>query len=75
MEELLGVNARRSTSHVDFGVDTSRHDVNEADALEEAEGGDWARQKYRRMFWESISEGEQVSYTVFVATTPNIFSF
>ncbi|KAF9074981.1 eukaryotic mitochondrial regulator protein-domain-containing protein [Rhodocollybia butyracea] len=33
-----------------------RHDVHEADMLEEAERNDPARQRYQRMYWESLPE-------------------
>lgn len=34
----------------------SRHNVYEADALEELEERDAARQRYVRLYWESVSE-------------------
>jgi len=59
MEHLLGVKrnreARRGIS--DEQPDSIRHDVDEADALEEEEKRDRARQKYQRMFWEPVSDG------------------
>lgn len=60
MERLLGVN----TPVVDVFPDEqatpeehlSRRDVNEADTLEEMERRDAARQRYQRLYWESVPE-------------------
>ncbi|TFK56771.1 hypothetical protein OE88DRAFT_1603966, partial [Heliocybe sulcata] len=55
MEKVLGV--------PDVPADTEtarkdRHDVSEADALDEVEGEDVDREKYQRMFWEDVDEGQ-----------------
>jgi hypothetical protein len=47
----------------DEQYDLVRHDVNEADALEEEEKRDRARQKCQRMFWEAIPEGGQEAFS------------
>ncbi|KZT30930.1 hypothetical protein NEOLEDRAFT_1053084, partial [Neolentinus lepideus HHB14362 ss-1] len=36
-----------------------RRDVSEADALDEVEGEDVDREKYQRMFWEDVAEGQE----------------
>jgi hypothetical protein len=61
MEKLLGVqeNEQSEKNLQDDVVDSSRLDVNEADALDQ-EGRRQARQRYQRMYWESIPEGGSV---------------
>lgn len=51
-EELLeSVHTGRNDSH-------DRYDVEEADLQDEVEGNNRARQRYQRLFWESVAEGE-----------------
>ncbi|KAK2461518.1 hypothetical protein APHAL10511_005981 [Amanita phalloides] len=50
MEKLLGVKSRKISD------DWTRHDVHEADILEQDENRDAARQRYQRLYWESIPE-------------------
>ncbi|KAG8219425.1 eukaryotic mitochondrial regulator protein-domain-containing protein [Butyriboletus roseoflavus] len=57
MEHLLGVTEAakqggRPNSH-------DRYDVEEADWQDEAESNNKARQRYQRLFWESVGEGEE----------------
>lgn len=63
MEEVLGVKEHQeSRRHVpDDQYDPVRYNVDEADALEEEEKRDLARQRYQHMFWESIPDGRQAS--------------
>ncbi|KAJ3983296.1 eukaryotic mitochondrial regulator protein-domain-containing protein [Lentinula detonsa] len=61
MERLLGVaefNADPSVAEDAMINEESelRSDVHEADIMEEAEKNDPARQRYQRMYWESLSE-------------------
>jgi hypothetical protein len=58
METLLGVQqeALIRKSRPRNEADESRYDVTEADALEEREGRELARQRYQRLFWESVPE-------------------
>jgi len=76
MEKLLGVEqneiSRRGLEKHE--ADPLRHDVNEADVLSEEEGQDWARQRYRRMYWESIAEGDQVGSSVSFSDMPYLVS-
>jgi len=65
MEKILGVSEskrRQSTVEGEAPVllDQARYDVDAADLLEEEEGRDTAaaRDRYQRMFWESIPEGD-----------------
>jgi hypothetical protein len=76
MEKLLGVEANvKSQGNLDdFEREAPRQDVDAADLLDENEG-DWARQKYRRMFWESIPEGDHVCRLLWFVTTSNWRSF
>ncbi|KAG2118122.1 uncharacterized protein F5147DRAFT_670011 [Suillus discolor] len=40
-------------------IDSDRYDAVEADREDEEAGGfDWARQRYQRMFWETVPEGK-----------------
>jgi hypothetical protein len=64
MEFLLGVSVEdtraRSRSGVSADVEpekTIRYDVDEADALDQDENMQLARERYQRMFWEAIPEG------------------
>lgn len=45
----------------------AREDLYKSDMLEQAENRDFARQKYQRMYWESIPEDGRVSFLL--ATT------
>ena len=72
MEHLLGVteaaNRAESDAHEPLENDVigerersgsnGRYDVHEADLQDEAEGSSRARQRYQRLFWESVAEGE-----------------
>ncbi|KAH7915696.1 eukaryotic mitochondrial regulator protein-domain-containing protein [Hygrophoropsis aurantiaca] len=58
MEELLGV-TQPTSSEQNIHRPDERYDVGEADAQNELEGSDWARQRYQRMFWESVPEGKE----------------
>lgn len=72
MERLLGVTeATRRTEldanglvendHIgesDRPDSNHRYDVQEADLQDEVEGNNRARQRYQRLFWESVAEGE-----------------
>lgn len=72
MEHLLGVTeaAKRTERDVNqllendhTGEDDQpdshdRYDVEEADLQDEVEGDNKARQRYQRLFWESVGEGE-----------------
>ncbi|KAJ4477931.1 eukaryotic mitochondrial regulator protein-domain-containing protein [Lentinula lateritia] len=49
MERILGMETNEATFVL-------RHDVHEADMMEEAEKNDPARQRYQRMYWESLPE-------------------
>ncbi|TFY83511.1 hypothetical protein EWM64_g495 [Hericium alpestre] len=59
MERILGVKieAAHQKSHEDWVL--SRMNVVEADVLDQAEGNDPARARYRRMFWEPVVEGDE----------------
>jgi hypothetical protein len=40
-------------------IHSDRYDAVEADREDEEAGGfDWARQRYQRMFWETVPEGK-----------------
>jgi hypothetical protein len=58
MERLLAVPEFRtaSSSSSELTLEEVRHDVHEADTLEESEQNDPARQRYQRMYWESLPE-------------------
>ena len=72
MERLLGVteapkrveqdaNELLETDHTgksDRPESHNRYDVEEADLQDEVEGNSRARQRYQRLFWESVAEGE-----------------
>jgi hypothetical protein len=73
MEHLLGVPQSKfstfdDSTPVPVQYDTNqqlakiqgdRYDVVEADREDEEAGGfDWARQRYQRMFWETVPEGK-----------------
>ncbi|TFY71175.1 hypothetical protein EVG20_g1822 [Dentipellis fragilis] len=59
METILGVKRDEEVyaSRQDW-MDT-RKDVDAADALDQVESNDPARNRYRRMFWEPVVEGEE----------------
>jgi hypothetical protein len=65
MEFLLGVSGEGDTRaksqsgvYADVGPKkTTRYDVDEADALDQDENMQLARERYQRMFWEAIPEG------------------
>ncbi|KAF8140676.1 TCP-1/cpn60 chaperonin family-domain-containing protein [Boletus edulis] len=72
MERLLGVAeaAKRKEQDNEFLEDgltgksdrpdsDDRYDVEEADLQDEDEGNNRTRQRYQRLFWESVAEGEQ----------------
>ncbi|KAJ4485677.1 eukaryotic mitochondrial regulator protein-domain-containing protein [Lentinula aciculospora] len=62
MEKILGVPQFNAVTLTPEGQETNeemlgmRHDVHEADIMEEAEKNDPARQRYQRMYWESLPE-------------------
>lgn len=59
MEKLLGVNQDQRMRNLALKQgqdDWTRHDVHEADMLEQEENRDAARQRYQRLYWESVSE-------------------
>lgn len=62
MERILGVPQFTADAINTEGMETNeatfvlRHDVHEADMMEEAEKNDPARQRYQRMYWESLPE-------------------
>lgn len=66
MEHLLGVTevAKRTEQDVNELLENEhtrerdRYDVEEADEQDEVEGNNKARQRYQRLFWESVGEGE-----------------
>lgn len=71
MERLLGVTEAEKRMEQDADElfendrtgksdlpDSHRYDVEEADSQDEAEGNNRARQRYQRLFWESVAEGE-----------------
>jgi len=74
MEQILGVPKSKIATTLDDSTpapvqyDTNqqlartqkdRYDVTEADREDEEAGGfDWARQRYQRMFWETVPEGK-----------------
>ncbi|KAF8640706.1 hypothetical protein AX17_000362 [Amanita inopinata Kibby_2008] len=65
MEKLLGVkdDERMRTAALKQGKgDRTRYDAHEADILEQEENRDAARQRYQRLYWESVPEsgGEPV---------------
>ncbi|KAH7886196.1 eukaryotic mitochondrial regulator protein-domain-containing protein [Phlebopus sp. FC_14] len=39
--------------------ESTRYDVEEADRQDEIEGKDMARQRYQRLFWETVPEGQE----------------
>ncbi|KAG2367690.1 eukaryotic mitochondrial regulator protein-domain-containing protein [Suillus spraguei] len=54
MENILGVPQTKAAK-----TDSVRYDAVEADREDEEAGGfDWARQRYQRMFWETVPEGK-----------------
>lgn len=53
--EPLGNEHTREGSRPNSG---DRYDVEEADLQDEVEGNNKARQRYQRLFWESVGEGE-----------------
>ncbi|KAG9313978.1 hypothetical protein JVU11DRAFT_4754 [Chiua virens] len=67
MENLLGVTeaAKCTAQDVDDDLESdntshhSRYDVEEADLQDEVESVNRARQRYQRLFWESVAEGEE----------------
>ncbi|KAF8433535.1 eukaryotic mitochondrial regulator protein-domain-containing protein [Boletus edulis BED1] len=72
MERLLGVAeaAKRKEQDNEFLEDgltgesdrpdsDDRYDVEEADLQDEDEGNNRTRQRYQRLFWESVAEGEE----------------
>lgn len=64
MEKILAVKEHQESTK-DRSLeekDPERHDVYEADALEEAEGRDRSRQRYQRLFWESVPESGKVNF-------------
>ena len=60
MERVLGVDAPVVTADSQTVSESSRRDVNEADTLEEIERRDAARQRYQRLYWESVPEDGRV---------------
>jgi len=71
MERLLGVAEAEKRMEQDVNEllendqigksdrpDSHRYDVEEADLQDEVEGNNRARQRYQRLFWESVAEGE-----------------
>lgn len=56
MEKLLGVDQEIKTRQ-----EWGRRDVHEADILEQDENRDAVRQRYQRLYWESIPESRGVS--------------
>ncbi|KAA1467779.1 hypothetical protein DENSPDRAFT_832918 [Dentipellis sp. KUC8613] len=59
METILGVKRDEEVYASRQDWMDSRTDVDAADALDQAEGNDPARNRYRRMFWEPVVEGEE----------------
>ncbi|TEB38771.1 hypothetical protein FA13DRAFT_1760958 [Coprinellus micaceus] len=53
MEHLLGATTHRA---VNMRWDDARYDVQEADVLEQDENRDAARQRYIRLYWESVPD-------------------
>ncbi|KAF5323421.1 hypothetical protein D9611_005540 [Ephemerocybe angulata] len=53
MERLLGATTHRATN---MQRDDPRFDVHEADILEQDENRDASRQRYQRLYWESVAE-------------------
>lgn len=60
MERILGVTGPSLPGKEAQTADWSRYDVHEADTLEEMEQRDAARQRYQRLYWESIPEDGSV---------------
>ncbi|KAG2155675.1 eukaryotic mitochondrial regulator protein-domain-containing protein [Suillus clintonianus] len=59
MESLLGVPQTKVFTTLDHSKPVPRYDAVEADREDEEAGGfDWARQRYQRMFWETVPEGK-----------------
>ncbi|KAG1754770.1 eukaryotic mitochondrial regulator protein-domain-containing protein [Suillus paluster] len=74
MERLLGVHQAKVFTTLDDSkpvpvqydtnqqmakIQSDRYDVTEADREDDEAGGfDWARQRYQRMFWETVPEGK-----------------
>lgn len=56
MEKLLGVD-QEIRNRQEWG----RRDVHEADILEQDENRDAIRQRYQRLYWESVPESQGVS--------------
>ena len=56
MEKLLGTD-----QEIRNRQDWTRRDVHEADTLEQEEDRDAIRQRYQRLYWESIPESRGVS--------------
>ncbi|KAH0837941.1 eukaryotic mitochondrial regulator protein-domain-containing protein [Lanmaoa asiatica] len=61
MERLLGVTeaAKHTEQDANDLSENDRYDVEEADLQDEVEGNNRARQRYQRLFWESVAEGEE----------------
>ena len=57
MERLLGATTHRA---VNMRWDDARYDVQEADVLEQDENRDAARQRYIRLYWESVPDNGSV---------------
>lgn len=58
---LLGVKDQKIENLEQDQDDFTRRDVHEADALELEENRDAVRQRYQRLYWESIPESRGVS--------------
>ncbi|PFH52346.1 hypothetical protein AMATHDRAFT_140294 [Amanita thiersii Skay4041] len=59
MEKLLGVaedEKIRAVRHSQEKEDWTKYDVHQADLLEQEEDRDAARQRYQRLYWESVPE-------------------
>jgi hypothetical protein len=69
MEKLLGVQQRRLSR---IQEDTSRWDVMEADSLEQDENRDAQRQRYQRLYWESVPEDGRVSLVLSPRVRPDL---
>ena len=64
MEKLLGIQEDQRIRNLALKQgqdDWTRYDVHEADTLEQEENRDAARQRYQRLYWESVSESGGVS--------------
>ncbi|KAG1857602.1 eukaryotic mitochondrial regulator protein-domain-containing protein [Suillus tomentosus] len=59
LDESKPVPVQYDTNQQVAKIDSDRYDAVEADREDEEAGGfDWARQRYQRMFWETVPEGK-----------------